>query len=171
MSGCDVTLILVSTLSSVKSVFMSISACLVSLYTVPRKLRGRESWKSRPFTITRSPTVIVPTRQQTQRVKQMPTIWIYPFICLYNNTWMGFMKATKADKGFYSLTLSPPLVISFSASGLFYLLFVPLFHACCVSFSFLSVLSFFFLLSSFQIHNFLCCAVDTHHEHKEANSG
>lgn len=137
MSGRDVTLILVSTLSSVKSVFMSISACLVSLYTVPRKLRGRESWKSRPFTITRSPTVIVPTQQQTQRVKQIPIIWIYPFICLYNNSWMGFMKATKADKGFYSLTLSPPLVISFSASG-------PLFHACCVSFSFLSVLSFFF---------------------------
>lgn len=60
VSGRQVTLIFVSTLSSVKRVFMSIRACRVSLYTVPRKLSGRESWKSRPLTITRSPTVIVP---------------------------------------------------------------------------------------------------------------
>lgn len=63
VSRWQVTLILVSTLSSVKRVFMSIRACRVSLYTVPRKLRGRESWKSRPLTITRSPTVIVPAPQ------------------------------------------------------------------------------------------------------------
>ena len=37
------TLIRVSTLSRVNKVFISISACLVSLYTVPRKLRGNES--------------------------------------------------------------------------------------------------------------------------------
>lgn len=41
--GNQATLILVSTLSRVKSVFMSMRACLVSLYTVPRKLRGIES--------------------------------------------------------------------------------------------------------------------------------
>ncbi len=69
-SGRRVTLILVSTLSRVKRVFMSIRACRVSLYTVPRKLRGRESWKSRPFTITRSPTVIVPTRRQQNNLIQ-----------------------------------------------------------------------------------------------------
>lgn len=65
------TFILVSTLSRVKSVFMSMRACRVSLYTVPRKLSGIESWKSSPFTITRSPTVIVPAgrgRQSTLNI-------------------------------------------------------------------------------------------------------
>ncbi len=60
-----------STLSRVKSVFMSMRACRVSLYTVPRKFSGIESWKSRPFTITRSPTVMLPAgrrRQSTQNV-------------------------------------------------------------------------------------------------------
>ena len=40
---------------------MSIMDCLISLYTVPKKLSGRESWNSRPLTNTRSPTVLVPS--------------------------------------------------------------------------------------------------------------
>ena len=40
---------------------MSIKACLISLYTDPRKPRGTDNWKSNPFTITRLPTVIVPS--------------------------------------------------------------------------------------------------------------
>mmetsp|Transcript_1612 Transcript_1612/g.6440 ORF Transcript_1612/g.6440 Transcript_1612/m.6440 type:complete len:229 (-) Transcript_1612:822-1508(-) len=39
---------------------MSMSDCLVSRYTVPKKLRGTESWNSSPLTITRSPTVRSP---------------------------------------------------------------------------------------------------------------
>ena len=40
---------------------MSIRACLISLYTEPRKPKGTESWKSNPLTITRLPTVMVPS--------------------------------------------------------------------------------------------------------------
>lgn len=61
------TLILVSTLRRVNKVFISIRACLVSLYTVPRKFRGRESWNSSPFTITRSPTDRLPSDQMDMR--------------------------------------------------------------------------------------------------------
>jgi hypothetical protein len=32
----------------------------MSLYTDPRKFRGMESWNTRPFIITKSPTVNVP---------------------------------------------------------------------------------------------------------------
>mmetsp|Transcript_31978 Transcript_31978/g.79085 ORF Transcript_31978/g.79085 Transcript_31978/m.79085 type:complete len:205 (+) Transcript_31978:492-1106(+) len=39
---------------------MSIRDWRVSRYTVPRKLRGTDSWNSRPLTITRSPTVSSP---------------------------------------------------------------------------------------------------------------
>ena len=39
---------------------MSMRDCLISLYTVPRKLRGIESWNTRPLIITKSPTVSVP---------------------------------------------------------------------------------------------------------------
>ena len=39
---------------------MSTRLCFASRYTVPRKLSGSESWKSRPFTMTRSPTVSAP---------------------------------------------------------------------------------------------------------------
>lgn len=34
--------------------------CLNSRYIVPKKLRGKESWKTSWLTITRSPTVMVP---------------------------------------------------------------------------------------------------------------
>ena len=40
---------------------MSIKACLISLYTDPRKPKGTESWKRRPLTMTRFPTVMVPS--------------------------------------------------------------------------------------------------------------
>ena len=42
--------------------------CLISLYTVPSHPRGMESWKSRPFTITRSPTVMVSVKQLKKRL-------------------------------------------------------------------------------------------------------
>lgn len=148
-----VTLILVSTLSRVKRVFMSIRACLVSLYTVPRKLSGRESWKRRPFTITRSPMVIVPT-QQTQnnleRCKSSSTIvsciylWIQDLKKCHSNHF--FFQAVKADKACYSLNPSPPSVISFSASRLLYFLFTP-FFSCLLCF----VLIYFLLSSSVRV--------------------
>lgn len=40
---------------------MSIKACLISLYTDPKKPKGTESWKRRPLTMTRFPTVMVPS--------------------------------------------------------------------------------------------------------------
>ena len=46
------------------SASMSITDCLMSLYMVPRKLRGKESWKSKPFTYTRSPTVRFPVTKR-----------------------------------------------------------------------------------------------------------
>ena len=46
------------------SVCISTSDCLMSRYTDPRKFSGTESWNRRPFTITRSPTVIVPGKPQ-----------------------------------------------------------------------------------------------------------
>ena len=42
------------------SASMSVRLCRVSRYTVPRKLSGRLSWKSRPLIMTTSPTDIVP---------------------------------------------------------------------------------------------------------------
>mmetsp|Transcript_13814 Transcript_13814/g.51538 ORF Transcript_13814/g.51538 Transcript_13814/m.51538 type:complete len:313 (-) Transcript_13814:101-1039(-) len=39
---------------------MSMSACRNSLYVDPMKLRGKDSWKRRPLTSTRSPTEAVP---------------------------------------------------------------------------------------------------------------
>ena len=45
---------------SLNMALMSISACLFSRYTVPRKLSGSESWNKRPLTMTRSPTDMVP---------------------------------------------------------------------------------------------------------------
>lgn len=41
-------------------VCMSIKACLTSLYTEPKNPRGMDSWKSKPLTMTRSPTVKLP---------------------------------------------------------------------------------------------------------------
>lgn len=169
MSSWQVTLILVSTLSRVKRVFMSIRACLVSLYTVPRKLRGRESWKSRPFTITRSPTVMVPARQQQINLQRciLPTA-VVSYVCLWGKKNQFCFQIVKTNIACYSQTLSPPTVISFSASRLFYFLFMPLFHACCalfplsfyypvqseVSFSFPSV----HLISFKAIHFFPLCS-------------
>lgn len=45
---------------SLNIVSISISDCRVSRYTVPKKLRGRLSWNTRPLTMTRSPTVKAP---------------------------------------------------------------------------------------------------------------
>lgn len=54
------TLIFVERLRRLNMVCMSMRDCRTSRYTEPRKLSGKESWNSSPFTITRSPTVIVP---------------------------------------------------------------------------------------------------------------
>ena len=39
----------------------------MSLYTDPRKLRGMESWNTRPFIITKSPTVSVPGNKKIKQ--------------------------------------------------------------------------------------------------------
>lgn len=36
-------------------------ACLTSRYTEPKNPKGTDSWNKRPLTITKSPTVMVPT--------------------------------------------------------------------------------------------------------------
>jgi len=41
---------------------ISIKDCLISRYTEPRNPKGTESWKRRPLTITRFPTLILPAR-------------------------------------------------------------------------------------------------------------
>ena len=41
-------------------VVISTIDCFASRYTVPKKFKGTESWKSKPFTMTKSPTVSSP---------------------------------------------------------------------------------------------------------------
>ena len=70
------TLMLVERLRSLNMVFMSMRDCRTSRYTDPRKLRGSDNWNSSPFTITKSPTVIVPahinSQQSSHRHTQTP---------------------------------------------------------------------------------------------------
>ena len=40
---------------------MSVRDCRKSRYTDPRKFSGTDNWNNSPFTITKSPTVIVPS--------------------------------------------------------------------------------------------------------------
>ena len=61
------TLMLVERLRSLNMVFMSMRDCRTSRYTDPRKLRGSDNWNSSPFTITKSPTVIVPAHINSQQ--------------------------------------------------------------------------------------------------------
>lgn len=143
VSGWQVTLIFVSTFRRVKRVFMSMRACLVSLYTVPRKLRGRESWKSRPFTITRSPTVMVPMQGQKTTKNSIVTFMQF---------WMQDLKNIKVKT--FSLSsctesrksISTPLWFHFLHQGKFYFIFMPLFHACSALFSFTILLSSVWIL-------------------------
>lgn len=139
VSRRQVTLILVSTLSSVKRVFMSIRACRVSLYTVPRKLSGRESWKRRPLTITRSPTVIVPaphTATHTVTPSAAPSLSHFPSV-------QGHVAEATADKQILLLSYGKQCALKsecksaycdllFGIGGILYQPFVPFFpHSLC----------------------------------------
>ena len=69
----DCTWIEEETLCRSNSVCISTSDCLISRYTEPRKLRGTDSWNNRPFTITRSPTVMVPEWRRKVNFKNNAT--------------------------------------------------------------------------------------------------
>jgi hypothetical protein len=58
-------------LRSANSLSMSTSACRVSRYTMPIQLSGIESWKSRPFTSTRSPTDMLPSTMPCATMSMM----------------------------------------------------------------------------------------------------
>lgn len=190
MSSRQVTLILVSTLSRVKRVFMSIRACLVSLYTVPRKLRGRESWKSRPFTITRSPTVIVPTRQQQnnlQRCTLSSSIVSYVHLWIQERKKNSTFKLWEQMKHVIARIYLHPLWFHFLHQGYFISYSCHFFMLAVLCFHLVSIIQFslgftcHFHLSiwlclevffSFLISKFTppLCAVDTNHGHGEVNS-
>lgn len=74
MTNTNPTLIFVSMVIRVNMVCMSIRACRTSLYTDPRNPRGTDSWNSKPFTITKSPTVIFPAQlTKTQSFDTQPS--------------------------------------------------------------------------------------------------
>jgi hypothetical protein len=54
------TLIVALTVCKLNNVSISIILCVNSRYTVPRKFRGTDNWKSNWLMRTRSPTVIAP---------------------------------------------------------------------------------------------------------------
>ena len=55
-------------LSKLNMFCISISDCLTSRYSDPKKFSGIDSWNNSPFTITRSPTVRTPTMQSQKNI-------------------------------------------------------------------------------------------------------
>lgn len=48
----------------------------MSRYTEPRKFNGTDSWNNKPFTITKSPTVIVPDKERRKKLRpQIALLW------------------------------------------------------------------------------------------------
>lgn len=64
------------TLRRSNRVCISTSDCLMSRYKDPRKFNGIDSWNTKPFTITKSPTVIVPDKERRKKLRlQIALLW------------------------------------------------------------------------------------------------